>query len=292
MPTLISTPTTTQKESPLLTLPPELRLQIYSHLFNIPTPYYTTTRSQTPLILINDTGNKFTTRPTYRALHISPKWVVNNTGSEGEEQEPNNNEKGGKERLALLSVNRKIHTELEDFLYTDHTLFFLNGFDLDYLGAFLSTLSPTARSCIRSIGFEIYLFIHGNGNEDRGERGMIPKRPWGSYERAAKVVKAELPNLDRVVFWLDPWFSACCGAGGGGEKSVGPWCDERSVLTRGVAFLLRAFGGVRGGMGEMKMDFLPAFAMAAVSASSMVDVRRGLSYADAKTSVPNPPHFQ
>ncbi|RDW74360.1 uncharacterized protein DSM5745_07022 [Aspergillus mulundensis] len=230
-------------ESLFLRLPPELRLQIYSYILDIPTPYTTLTQHNKPLIVISDTGNKYTTRAIYRSLHISPKWV-------------GISDNGNKNRtLALLSVNRQIHAEVEHFLYTSHTLFFLNGFDLDHLGEFLDTLSPTARRCIRSIGFEVYLFVHNSpGSAKRGFR---------QYERAAKVVREKLPNLKGVVFYLDPWFSACCDGG------LGPWCDETTMIARGVGFLLRVFGGVehasqnssrtKGGF-EMDLDFLPASA--------------------------------
>ncbi|KAL3471391.1 hypothetical protein BJX99DRAFT_250486 [Aspergillus californicus] len=232
--------TSTTKESPLLSLPPELRLQIYSYLLNIPEPTYssslppTTTKPRTnnQLIIITDTGNKYTTHPIYRALHIDPHWVSSSDK---------------RERLSLLTVNRKLHAEFEDYIYTGHTLFFLNSFDLDYLGAFLSTLSPTARNCIRSIGFEVYLFVHGDGVEEG-----VPKRPWRSYERVAGVVAQMLPGLRRVVFYLDPWFSACCADR---NEVFGPWCEEKSVLARGVGFLVGVFGNLKEGL---EMEFLPA----------------------------------
>ncbi|KAL4991971.1 hypothetical protein BDW68DRAFT_173607 [Aspergillus falconensis] len=232
-------------ESPLLLLPPELRLQIYSYVFDIPTPYTTLTQHSKPLIVINDTGNKYTTRAIYRSLHISPNWVgISKSDS------PNERSK----TLSLLSVNRQIHAEVEHFLYTSHTLFFLNGFDLDYLGEFLDTLSPTARSCIRSIGFEVYLFVHNSP-------GPV-KRVFRQYERAARVVREKLPKLRSVLFYFDPWFSACCD-----DVVFGPWCDERSVLARGVGFLLRVFGGVEPrdkdnekmrARAEIDLYFLPA----------------------------------
>lgn len=225
----------TTKQSPFLRLPPELRLQIYEHVLDNPTPYTSLTEHKKPLIVINDTGNKFTNRSIYRSLHFSPKWVGI-----------------GDDDLSLLSVNRQIHAEVENFLYTSHTLFFLNGFDLDHLGDFLDTLSPTARRCTRSIGFEVYLFVH-NSN---ASGSSIPKRSFRQYERAAKVMREKLPNLRGAVFYMDPWFSACCD-----DAVFGPWCDERSVLARGVGFLVRAFGGVKvkGGLGvEMDLDFLPA----------------------------------
>ncbi|KAL4870347.1 hypothetical protein BDV12DRAFT_60588 [Aspergillus spectabilis] len=226
-------------QSPFLLLPSELRLQIYSYILAIPTPYTTLTNHHN-LIVINDTGNKSTTRAIYRSLHISPKWVGIN------------DELGDKKTLSLLSVNRQIHAEVEDFLYTGHTLFFLNGFDLDHLGDFLDTLSPTARRCIRSIGFEVYLYVHNSGSGTG-----VPKRSFRQYERAAKVVREKLPNLARVVFYLDPWFSACCE-----DKVFGPWSDERSVLASGVGFLLRVFGGmqVKGELevDTLEIDFLPA----------------------------------
>ncbi|KAL4784638.1 hypothetical protein BJX76DRAFT_347652 [Aspergillus varians] len=225
----------TAKQSPFLLLPPELRLQIYGYILDIQTPYTTLTQYHKPLIVINDTGNKFTTRAVYRSLHISPKWVGISDKN--------------REALSLISVNRQIHAEVEDFLYTSHTLFFLNGFDLDHLGDFLDTLSPTARRCIRSVGFEVFLFVHNKGSGD------VPKRSFRQYERAAKVLGEKLPNLTGLVFYIDPWFSECYG-----DAVCGPWSDETNVLARGAGFLVRVFGGVnnmKGGSG-MAMDFLPA----------------------------------
>ncbi|KAL4935676.1 hypothetical protein BDV06DRAFT_123576 [Aspergillus oleicola] len=247
-------------QSLFLLLPPELRLQIYSYILDIPSPYTDLTHSPKPLIVINDTGNKFTSRAIYRSLHISPNWVgVNDsdsestTGSAGSGKAKANFDR---KTLSLLSVNRQIHAEVEHFLYTSHTLFFLNGFDLDSLGAFLDTLSPTARSCIRSIGFEVFLFVH---NPSGG--AIPPKRSFAQYERAAKAVREKLPNLGRVVFYLDPWYAVACD----GVYASGPWCDEGSVLERGVGFLLRAFReergmGVKGRSmeeGVVDLDFLP-----------------------------------
>ncbi|KAL4955160.1 hypothetical protein BDW69DRAFT_125304 [Aspergillus filifer] len=257
-------------QSLFLLLPPELRLQIYSYVLDIPSPYTDLTHSPKPLIVINDTGNKFTSRAIYRSLHISPNWVgVNDSDSDSESESESGNEAKGKaiatgkaqanfsrKTLSLLSVNRQIHAEVEHFLYTSHTLFFLNGFDLDSLGAFLDTLSPTARSCIRSIGFEVFLFVH---NSSGGS--VPPKRSFAQYKRAAEVVREKLPSLGHVVFYLDPWYAVACD----GVYASGPWCDETSVLERGVGFLLRAFGeekgmGVKGKTleeGVVDLDFTP-----------------------------------
>ncbi|KAL4933120.1 uncharacterized protein BDV17DRAFT_147484 [Aspergillus undulatus] len=246
--------------SPFLLLPPELRLQIYSYILDIPSPYTDLTHSRKPLIVIDDTGNKFTSRAIYRALHISPNWVgINDSDSDSETSSKagsNTNAITDRKTLSLLSVNRQIHAEVEHFLYTSHTLFFLNGFDIDYLGPFLDTLSPTARACIRSIGFEVYLFVHN----DSGPGGSIPpKRSFRQYERAAKVVREKLPSLERVVFYLDPWYAVCCD-----DAVLGAWCDEGTVLARGVGLLFRAFGeadgGLKGGLREgerLDLDFLP-----------------------------------
>ncbi|KAL4806148.1 hypothetical protein BDV18DRAFT_123111 [Aspergillus unguis] len=225
------------KESLFLLLPAELRLQIYSYILDIPTPYTALTQSKKPLVVITDTGNKYTTRGIYRALHISPKWVsandnISNTAIS----------RRGK-KLSLLSVNHQIHSEAEPFLYTSHTLFFLNGFDPEYLAEFLDSLSPTARQCIRSIGFEICLYVHGDGCESEN---AVPKRSFRQYERAAKVIREKLPGLRSVSFYLDPWFAG--------------WCDERSVLDRGVSFLVKAFGDI-GGEKHVQMDFLPEAVM-------------------------------
>ncbi|KAL2813261.1 hypothetical protein BJX63DRAFT_229333 [Aspergillus granulosus] len=247
-----------QRASPLLRLPPELRLQIYSYLLDIQTPYtplLTTNNHNShhipPLIIINDTGNKFTTRPLYRSLRISPTWVGLNDISSPIEAQNKQARAGLRGPLSLLAVNHQIHDEVEDYLYSAHTFFFLNSFDLDSLGPFLDTLSATARARIRYIGFEVYLFVHN------GASSSTPKRTFRQYERAARVLEQKLPSLVRVVFYLDPWFSVCIG-----DSMVGPWCDERGALGRGVGFLGRAFGTRPGATEDgvrrrMEMDFLP-----------------------------------
>ncbi|KAL3463991.1 hypothetical protein BJX64DRAFT_286948 [Aspergillus heterothallicus] len=252
------------KASPFLRLPPELRLQIYSYLLDIQTPYtpLLTPHSNNhhhhnrPLIIINDTGNKFTTRPLYRSLHICPTWVgLSESFASTTSPENKRTPTGLQGPLSLLAVNHQIHDEVEDYLYSTHTLFFLNSFDLDSLGPFLDTLSATARARIRYIGFEVCLFVHN------GAHSNTPKRTFRQYERAAKVLEQKLPSLTGCMFYLDPWFSACVGGADDGISGIGPWCDEREVLGRGVGFLGRAFatrGGNNGdGMRRMEMDFLP-----------------------------------
>ncbi|KAL2839921.1 hypothetical protein BJY01DRAFT_218948 [Aspergillus pseudoustus] len=247
-----------RKASPLLRLPPELRLQIYSYLLDIQTPYtplLTTHSNNRPLIVINDTGNKFTTRPLYRSLRISPTWVGLGDTFTTAKPQSKTAQAGLQGPLSLLAVNHQIHDEVEDYLFSTHTLFFLNSFDLDSLGPFLDTLSATARARIQCIGFEVYLFVHNGANLN------TPKRTFRQYERAARVLEQKLPSLTGVVFYLDPWFSACVGGADGGSSGIGPWCDEREILGRGVGFLGRAFGS-RGdttgdGMRRMEMDFLP-----------------------------------
>jgi ubiquitin-like-conjugating enzyme ATG3 len=250
-----------QKTSPLLRLPPELRLQIYSYILDIQTPYTSllTTHSNhhhhnRPLIIINDTGNKFTTRPLYRSLHISPAWVglAETYSSKTQSKKARAGLQGP---LSLLAVNHQIHDEVEDYLYSTHTLFFLNSFDLDSLGPFLDTLSTTARARIRYIGFEVYLFVHNGANASGSN---TPKRTFRQYERAARVLEQKLPSLTGVVFYFDPWFAACVGgADGDGAAGFGPWCNEKEVLGRGVGFLGRVFGTSEKGMRRMEMDFLP-----------------------------------
>lgn len=112
-----------QSQSTFLRLPPELRLKIYEYALAVPNEY-----TDRPLIVVNDRGNTFTSRGQFRALSMCPSWV----GQDGTARN-------------LLSVNRQIHDEAEDFLYSRYTLFLLNSFDLDRLGAFLDTLSATAR---------------------------------------------------------------------------------------------------------------------------------------------------
>ncbi|KAF9894031.1 hypothetical protein FE257_009003 [Aspergillus nanangensis] len=175
---------------------------IYEYAISIPNDYM-----DRPLIVVNDKSNAFTTRGRYRALSMCPSWV-------GEE---------GKVR-SLLSVNRQLHAEVEDYLYSHNTLFFLNAFNLDdHLAAFLDTLSATARNRIRSVGFEICFFVHS-------QTGM-PKRSLKEYERAARVLEEKLPTWSAVIFYLDPRFYFPSGAVEGGDLSA-----------RGVYELARIFG--------------------------------------------------
>ncbi|PIG87766.1 hypothetical protein AARAC_000784 [Aspergillus arachidicola] len=183
-------------QSPLLRLPLEIRLMIYEYALDVPNEYM-----DRPLIVVNDRGNSFTARGRYRALSMCPSWVGEN----------------GKVR-SLLSVNRQIHDEVEDFLYSHNTLFFLNAFSLDRLGAFLDTLSETA---------------HGRAKADVKE-----------YERAGKILSEKLPNWSSVVFYLDPRFYFPSAAVGGRELSA-----------RGVWYLATKFGAMRK---EMQFFALPS----------------------------------
>ncbi|KKK22500.1 hypothetical protein ARAM_000597 [Aspergillus rambellii] len=187
-----------QPPAPLLNLPLELRLMIYDYIVAVPNKY-TTDR---PMIVVNDDGNTFTTRGRYRALSMCPNWVGEN----------------GQVR-SLLFINHQIHDEVEDFLYSRYTLFFLNSFNLDHLGAFLDMLSPTARNRIRSVGFEIYFFVHSQAG--------TPKRTWAEYNRAASILGEKLPHWSDVVFYLDPRFCfASCAA-----TTV---VAERDLSVRGI----------------------------------------------------------
>jgi hypothetical protein len=184
-----------------LNLPPELRLKIYEHALTVPNDYI-----DKPLIVINDRGNVFTVRNRYKALSMCPSWV-------GEDGTARN----------ILAVNHQIHDEAENYLYSHHTLFFRNSFDLVRLGDFLDTLSPTARGCIRSVGFEVYLFVHTQMG--------VPKRTLKQYERAARLLSVKLPEWNNVLFYLDPRFYYPAAAAG---------CREPAA--RGVLDLAAKFG--------------------------------------------------
>ncbi|KAF7588025.1 hypothetical protein BBP40_006404 [Aspergillus hancockii] len=187
---------------------------IYEYALDVPNEYM-----DRPLIVVNDRGNAFTARGRYRALSMCPSWVGEN----------------GKVR-SLLSVNRQIHDEVEDFLYSHNTLFFQNSFTLNRLDAFLDTLSATARRRIRSVGFEVFFFVHSQTG--------VPKRTLKEYERAGRILSEKLPNWSNVVFYLDPRFYFPSAAVGGRELSA-----------RGVWYLATKFGAMRK---EMQFFALPA----------------------------------
>lgn len=189
----------------LLKLPTELRLKIYEYALTVPNEYI-----NKPLIVISDRGNVFTARNRYRALSMCPSWV----GEDGT-------------AAKLLSVNHQIHDEAEDYLYSRNTLFFRNSFDLDQLGGFLDTLSSTARNRIRSVGFEVYFFVHTQMG--------VPKRTLRQYERAARLLAAKLPAWSHVLFYLDPRFYYPSAAVGGRERAA-----------RGVLDLAARFGPLCG----------------------------------------------
>ncbi|KAJ5099510.1 hypothetical protein N7532_006511 [Penicillium argentinense] len=188
-----------------LQLPPELRLRIYEEALICPNDYV-----DKPMIVIQDRGNVFTTRGKYRAMSMCPSWQ----GDDGTARK-------------LLGLNHQIHDETEDFLYSQHTLFFRNSFDLDRIGQFLDTLSRTARHRIRSVGFEIFFFVHA-------EPG-VPKRTMKQYARASKILAERLPRWKSVFFYLDPRFYYPSTQAGGG-KGKGP--------ARGVLDLATRFGVV------------------------------------------------
>ncbi|PLB53704.1 hypothetical protein P170DRAFT_469198 [Aspergillus steynii IBT 23096] len=192
------------KESPFLRLPAELRLMIYEYALAIPNDYM-----DRPLIVVDDRGKTFTARGRYRALCMCPSWVGEN----------------GRVRN-MLSVNRQLHDEVEDFVYSHNTLFFRNSFDLDRVGAFLDTLSATARNRIRSVGFEVFFFVHSQTG--------VPKRTLKEYERAGRMLSEKLPNWTTVLLYLDPRFYFPSAAVGGRELSA-----------RGVWYLATVFGKMR-----------------------------------------------
>lgn len=189
------------KQSQFLRLPTELRLKIYEYALAVPNEYM-----DKPLIVVHDRGNVFTARGRYRALSMCPSWV----GEDGTTRR-------------LLGVNHQIHDEAEEYLYSHNTLFFRNSFDLDHMGSFLDTLSPTALSRIRSVGFEVFFFVHGQDD--------VPKRTLREYARARDILAQRLPKWKNVLFYLDPRFYYPPNSVGG-----------REIAARGVLNLARKFG--------------------------------------------------
>ncbi|KAJ5689428.1 hypothetical protein N7462_003820 [Penicillium macrosclerotiorum] len=173
-----------------LKLPAELRLKIYGYALTVPNDYV-----NKPLIVVNDRGNVFTVRGRYRALSMCPSWV----GEDGTTRK-------------LLAVNRQIHDEAEVYLYSQHTLFFRNSFNLDRLGDFLDTLSITARHCICSVGFEVFFFVHAQNG--------VPKRSLKQYARASTLLAQKLPHWRSTLFYLDPRFYYPTTAVGGRERAA------------------------------------------------------------------------
>ena len=159
-----------------LYLPAEIRLKIYEYAFAVSNDYSTKS-----LIVLHDRGNIFTTRGQYRALSICPSWL----GEDGTS-------------CKLLAVNRRIHMEAETQLFSQHTLFFQNSFNLCRIGDFLDTLSVASRNHIRSVGFEILLFVH--------IQAAVPKRTLSQYICARKLLETRLPRWNEVIFYLHPDF--------------------------------------------------------------------------------------
>ncbi|OQD73395.1 hypothetical protein PENDEC_c015G01748 [Penicillium decumbens] len=190
------------KPSPFLQLPTEIRLQIYQWALSVPNDYV-----DRPLIVVNDCSN-VSTRTRSRNKSTCPSW----TGEDSTARK-------------LLTVNHQIHDEAEDFLYSQRTLFFRHSFDLDRLDEFLDTLSSTARNRIRSVGFEVFFFVHA-------EPG-VPKRTFKQYEKAGSLLRARLPRWNIVLFYLDPYFYYP-------PNSV----SERDPAARGVANLAARFGAL------------------------------------------------
>ncbi|CAG7926777.1 unnamed protein product [Penicillium olsonii] len=199
----VKTTISSMATSSLLRLPAELRLKIYEYALTVPNEYL-----DKPMIVIDDRGKSFTARGQYRALSMNPHW-------EGED--------GTARRL--LAVNRQIHDEAEDYLYSTHTLFFRNSFNLDRLAAFLGTLSATARRRIRSIGFEIFFFVHTQNG--------VPKRSLREYEQAGRTLAQQLPCWHGTVLYLDPRFYYPSANVGG-----------RDLTARGVFDLATRFGAL------------------------------------------------
>ncbi|KAL1981433.1 hypothetical protein VTN96DRAFT_2693 [Rasamsonia emersonii] len=188
----------------LLRLPPELRLKIYEYVLDTPNDYL-----DRPLIVLDDRGSSFTARGRYRALSMNPTWQG---GGDGRSRK-------------LLSVNRQIHDEAEDFLYSHYTFFFRNSFNLERAGDFLDTLSATARSRIRNVGFEIFFFVHNQTG--------VPKRTLKLYGQVGKMMQERLPRWKSVIFYLDPRFYFPTPQVGGKE-----------LAARGVFYLATIFGAL------------------------------------------------
>lgn len=186
-----------------LKLPPELRLKIYEEALISPNDYV-----DKPMIVIQNRGNVFTTRGRYRAMSICPSWE----GNDGTARK-------------LLGLNHQIHDEAEDLLYSKHTLFFRNSFDLDRIGEFIDTLSSTARHQVRSVGFEVFFFVHAEAD--------VPKRTMREYENAGKLLAEKLPRWQSVFFYLDPRFYYPSTLAGG-----------KQAATRGVLELATRFGSL------------------------------------------------
>ncbi|KAJ5238918.1 hypothetical protein N7468_003537 [Penicillium chermesinum] len=200
------------KPSQLLRLPAELRLKIYEYALAVPNEYM-----DKPLMVVHDRGDVSTVRGRYRALSMCPSWVGED-GTTGR----------------LLQVNHQIHDEAEEYLYSQHTLFFRNSFDLDRLTSFLDMLSPTALSRIRSVGFEVLLFVHAQEG--------VPKRSFRQYARARDLLARRLPRWRTVLLYFDPRFYYPPAAVGG-----------RELAARGVLQLAKMFGEV----GNLDVTFCP-----------------------------------
>lgn len=183
-----------------LHLPAELRLKIYEDALISPNEYM-----DRPMIVIHDRGNVSTSRSRFRAMSICPSWE----GNDGTARK-------------LLGLNHQIRHEAEALLYSKHTLFFRNSFDLDRLGVFLDTLSATARHQVRSVGFEVCFFVHAEAN--------VPKRTRKEYERAGTLLAEKLSRWESVVFYLDPRFYYS-STGAEGRKAAG-----RGVLALATRF--------------------------------------------------------
>ncbi|KAJ5165145.1 uncharacterized protein N7500_006975 [Penicillium coprophilum] len=195
---------TSISQSRLLQLPAELRLKIYEYALVVPNEYLVSK----PMIVLGDHGNTFTARGQYRALSMSPHWV----GEDGTARK-------------LLAVNRQLHDEAEDYLYSTHTLFLRNSFNLDRLADFLDTLSATARTRIRSVGFEVFFFVHTQTG--------VPKRTLKQYEAAARLLSEKLPHWNSVLLYLDPrYYYPSANVGG------------RDLTARGVFDLATRFGAL------------------------------------------------
>lgn len=192
-----------------LHLPPELRLKIYEEALVSPNDY-----TDKPMIVVQNRGNVFTTRGRYRAMSICPSWE----GNDGTAHK-------------LLGLNHQIHDEAEDFLYSKHTLFFRNSFDLDRIGQFLDTMSSTARDQVRSVGFEVFFFVHAEAD--------VPKRTMKEYEHAGKLLAEKLPRWESVLFYLDPRFyypSTLAGGTKAATQGVLELATRFASLCKDIAF--------------------------------------------------------
>jgi len=162
-------PVTPPSKAHLLRLPVEIRLRIISHALLPPPPRNDPSLDLT-LVLVD----------------------ISATHKKDVKERPDEYYWGTSRMTPLLLVNRQIHVEAEDVLYSDFRFGFPHYLDAALVRGFLGSLSPRAVRLIRNVTVHVVLRMDGKGGR--------AEKLWG---KAFDALVREVPRLRSVNFVVD-----------------------------------------------------------------------------------------